>query len=746
MGDQAEARSLMEQAYNIHKQILNPTHPLVGRSLSNLARSLEVSGDYVAARQRYEQALPILERALGPDHPEMGTTLHNLAVVLAATGDYPGALLRYEHALRIREQKLGPHHPEVAITLRNLALLVWGGGDIRRAATLLERSLRIMDQYAQHTLSSMGERQKLAFIHATNFYLGHYLSLPSELVSPSTAYTALMKRKNLAFQALSDERAALLRSGDPSVSRLVEQRMRLAQLLAGLVHRVGKAADLRQRIAEVERELEQVEGELGRASGPFRTAQAESQAQARDVCQVLSSDVVLLDYFRYARNVPGQGRSRSRLEDSYTVFVIRGGRCPVTSRIELGPAEPIDRAVRAFREILTGTKKRGRDLTVTGKPRTGEAESRSEEADVAAKAQVLASLVLTPPVRAALAGASSVLVAPDGPLTLIPFALLSGDDGRTFLIETHVVTMVPSGHDLLRLSRSADEAGQATAEGIVLAGNPDYGATVTSIGERGDDGRRDTSRAGCGLEAAAEFTPLPGTAVEVQTIAALASGAPLGKSVRQAEGRTATERWLAQQIGGMRYVHLATHGYFAGKECARPFSRSSDRDIRVEMSDFHPESQATVGANPLLLSGIALAGANRRGQARSGAEDGILTALEVTGLDLRGAEMVVLSACDTGLGTHHTGQELIGLRWAFRMAGARSLVTSLWKVPDEPTATLMKSFYSMLWETPQAGRPLGKASALRKAQLNMMRENRARFNGDSRPADWAAWVLSGDWQ
>jgi CHAT domain-containing protein len=143
------------------------------------------------------------------------------------------------------------------------------------------------------------------------------------------------------------------------------------------------------------------------------------------------------------------------------------------------------------------------------------------------------------------------------------------------------------------------------------------------------------------------------------------------------------------------------------------------------------EPPAFLGHNPLLLAGIALAGANDREKG-----DGILTALEITALDLRKTDLVVLSACDTGLGTLARGQELLGLRWAFAYAGAKNLVTSLWTVPDAETATLMGHFYTALWEK---GLPV--AEALRAAQLTMLKE--ARSKGDPAPHAWGAFVASG---
>lgn len=720
-GDYAGAKPLYERALKIHEQALGPSHPDVATSLDNLTGLLRDTGDYAGTKPLYERALRISEQALGPTHPAVATSLDHLAGLLGDTGDYAGAKPLHERALRIREQALGPTHPDVAASLNNLAVLLGDTGDTQSAAGLLTRAVQITERNSQQGMIGMAERQKLAFLRTTAFYVAHYLSLPPEQVPPATAYATVLARKNLVFRVLAEERAALTRAGEPAVHDLVARRASLIAQLTQLVHGSGgNPTARREKAVAVERELEQVEAELSRQSAAFRAEQAEARAGASEVCAALPAETVLLDYFRYSRYTPRQGSQPGQRMDSYTAFVLRGGRCKEVMRVELGPAEPINQAAASFRQALTGG---------------------AEEGQLRSTAYALGDLLLPPDLRKPLADAKAVIVAPDGPLALVPFALLPGEAGHPFLIETHQVATIPSGRDLLRLVRK--EKRESPAAGVVLVGNPDYGATVVVAQATGERSR--AIRAGCGLEAAEAFSPLPGTGQEVAAIAMTAARTLPQAAVRRAEQQQATEAWLAEQMTGQRYAHLATHGYFAGEKCAPPAGPSS-RGVKVQPVGFQDEPSGPVGTNPLLLSGIALAGANHRAQATSGADDGILTALEVTGLDLRGTDLVVLSACETGLGTVQTGQELLGLRWAFGMAGARSLLTSLWKVPDEPTVTLMTKFYGYLWQDSQQGGQLSKAAALRQTQLDLMKENRARYNGDSRPNDWGAWVLSGDWR
>lgn len=215
------------------------------------------------------------------------------------------------------------------------------------------------------------------------------------------------------------------------------------------------------------------------------------------------------------------------------------------------------------------------------------------------------------------------------------------------------------------------------------------------------------------------------------TTAAASGGEP--GTARVLQGPAASEREVKESAGRHRVLHVATHGFFLNPECAP--AAAGTRGVGG-LARYN----ARAPANPLLLSGLALAGANRRAQAKPDEDDGILTAEEVATLDLSGVEWAVLSACDTGVGEIKAGEGVFGLRRAFQVAGARTVIMSLWSVEDQATRAWMRALYE--------GRFLKKlstADAVHHASLSVLRDRRAR-GLSTHPFFWAAFVAAGDWR
>jgi CHAT domain-containing protein len=305
----------------------------------------------------------------------------------------------------------------------------------------------------------------------------------------------------------------------------------------------------------------------------------------------------------------------------------------------------------------------------------------STSADVKVKAQTVYRAVMAPLV-ASLGSATRLIVSPDGALNLIPFDALVDERGA-FLIERYATSYVTSGRDLLRM-----QIPHPPANPPVILANPFFGEPAGHL-----------------VAASAYFAPLAATGLEAQAIKDLFPEATL------LVGGDATKARL-QQVKAPTILHIASHGFF----------RDDPSHVRASIAP---------ADNPLLRSGLVLAGANAT---PDGSNDGILTALEASGLDLWGTRLVTLSACDTGVGDVRNGEGVYGLRRAFVLAGAETIVMNLWPVSDYVARDMIVAYYAGLHNG------LGRADALRSAKLlTMKRRNREH------PYFWASLISSGEW-
>ena len=326
-----------------------------------------------------------------------------------------------------------------------------------------------------------------------------------------------------------------------------------------------------------------------------------------------------------------------------------------------------------------------------------------------------------------------VYLSPDGELNRVPFEALVDTRGR-YLIERYRFAYLTSGAELL-------EPKPEPARGTVIFAAPDFDLGVrrrraeadtllAAVAAHGSSSLRPESAAYRGTRSGEVpgwqgWVALPGTRQEAAHVERELAGSTYGP-VQVYQGREALEE-VFEGMRAPRLLHVATHGYFF-----------PDQELRGSTDGIGPEQQlARIRGteNPLLRSGLVLAGANAVGAETDslGVDDGWLTAEEIGLLSLQGTELVVLSACETGLGEVRLGEGVSGLPRAFRYAGARTLVMSLFLVEDQATQELMGRFYRRL----KAGH--GKLEALRGAQLEMMRRK-----GGAHPFYWASFVLVGD--
>jgi len=717
-GDYAKAMPLAQRALAIYEQALGPEHPDVATSLNNLAGFYQALGDYARAMPLYQRNLAIWEKAFGPEHPTVATSLNNLALLYDSLGDYAKAEPLYQRALAIREKALGPDHPDVATSLNNLAGLLVATGRVQPARALFMRSQMIDANVIDQVMGFTSEEQKLTFLFTREGNLHTFLSLVYQALradpaARAEALTAWLQRKGVALEAQKRFQEALAYSEDPEVAKVFQElaavRADLSRLVFGGPGKAGAEA-YRQRLADLEASKAQLEARLSTLSQAFATRQKVARADARAVALALPKDTALLEFARInVFDFTAKGTETRWKPPRYLAFILHAGTWDQVGLVDLGEAEKIEKAIGAFRQTLTaGTDPR--DLKVVQAART------------------LHDLVFAP-LTQELGTVREVFLSPDGALSLIPFEILQGPDGK-FLIEDYTFNYLAAGRDLLGFGEA-----RGKSEKPLLLGDPDFDMTPTGKGGAPSAPDSEPRRTAASTRSrdmrSIGFSRLPGTRQEVLTIGGLLG---MDKAAVYTSREAVEERLTWKEPP--RILHLATHGFFL-----------TDQELGELTAGPAPLGEMGMPArrkgppieNPLLRSGLALAGANTA--LRSGDEtnsQGIVTAEKILGLRLRGTELVVLSACDTGVGEVKSGEGVFGLRRAFTQAGTKGLVMSLWSVPDRETKELMIEFYKNLL----SGK-MNRNQALRQAVLTQMQVVRARYS-QAHPFFWGAFVFLGE--
>jgi len=681
-----EARPLYERALAIREKVLGPENPDTATVLNNLAVLLKKQGLYGEARPLYERALAIREKVLGPEHPATATALNNLAVFFKIQGRYEEARPLYERALAIREKVFGPEHPDTAPALKNLAALFVAQGLPDEARPLYERMLTGQSNHLDRELPTMSEAERFRLLAVSRGPDG-LLDCLASLEAPdlSEALPAYLSWKGKATR-IQEATLRLQQRDMPELRRRKGEIREMNRRLSSLVFlpREKQGSDHGEKIKKLREKRVALERWLNRDLGLDGVLATPSVAEIQ---AKIPADGVLVDFYA---------------GEKVFAWVLRHEGEP--ELFALGKAEPFRKAQEAF---LRRSGVRG-----------GAAMSSGPE-----PADRIFQLLWKPLVNA-VGGARTVLVSPDGFLGELSFGILPDGKGG-FLIEEHRFVYLSDPTQAVKTD------GQAPArEGSVLAvGDVNYY-------------KRGVSRPGAGQFLAMRsrvgdtWPPLSATREEVQALRGLHDQVlEWGSPFVELSGKEATEEAVRAAIAGQRYLHLATHGYFEPDDLP---SLMGDAEKKRKKAGAGEEIKA-VGLLPGLLSGLVLAGVNA--DPDPSRDDGYLSAEEIQHLDLSACDLAVLSACETALGSRRAGEGLQSLRRGFAVAGARTVISSLWKVDDRAAATLMRHFYENYWQ-----KGMEKLEALHAAQLRMLRQNRADYQGDARPATWGAFVLSGDWR
>jgi CHAT domain-containing protein/TolA-binding protein len=678
LGKKSEAREFTKQAAALAEQKLGPSNPLLGRILAVQAFVLLYLEDYADADAMASKADELIRRS-GTEHVIRALPLifKGETSIRKSKLSEGGAII--EEAVRIIEQQLGPKNPWTAQGFERLGWIKYMQGDTVGARSLFLKSADATNDHIQNTLPllSLAEQQNFLELKVPEQISALLTSCRGGDVLQS-AYGLMFRWKGSLVESLRRQAfiARLDRSGPQGEQ--IKQLINVKTELAGWYYKFSlvPSADWRKKNDELTDRKEQLERALERTlkTGDLVDPLADG---FNNFQHVLRQDEVFVDLYLYDYEYKDES-----IEERYAGVLIGPHGNP--SVIDLGPSRKIDLALNAWRQKLL-----------------------DPHSNPDSEWQSLATILWKPLADGLASETRKIWLSPDGELARIPWQLLPATYAKS---KAMLLTQADSPREFARIRERGPVNVVPQGREILLVGNIDFDAGL-SQSERRSEGRT--------------FGRLEGTQAEVESIRAIAQ--KLQTTAPFLTGSNASKTKVIEGLQHATYAHLATHGYFA--RAIEPLAKSG---ARTRWGALFGDEIPPKTRNPLVESGIALAGANAVDPSTL-ESDGLLSAEEIIGLDLTHCELLTLSACQTGRGEEVTGQGVMGLRSAVMAAGSRSMLMSLWKVPDDATVKFMEVFYTNLWM-----KKMSKAEALLSAQKTLS-EGQYRH-----PYYWAGWVLVGD--
>jgi CHAT domain-containing protein/tetratricopeptide (TPR) repeat protein len=753
LGNNRAALEALNRGLSIGEKSLGRNHPQLLAALTNLAVVLDRLGDHAAARRTLRRGIAIREKANGANDADLIIPLTQLANLLADDERWTEARVAYRRARTLGEQTRGADHPYVATVDIDEGLRLAAHGDLTEAGALITRArdarLKALGREHPDAAAALDAHARLAaFQHSTKDAISealeaehvarsHFQSVAAVLPESQALlfaeartrsqdlaiFTAVRQPGGVDAHTIAQLWDAVIRSRALVLQELSWRRRFFTTKEPGRRGALDAAANARAQLAQLvlrgpsadhpasyPRELAQAREENDR--GEERLA-AESARYERDrTSRDIGFDIVrgsvpagaaLVSFVRYETGFFTPSARAHRF--AYAAFVLAPGTSnPVLT--PLGEADGIDALVEGWRRRIRGE---------VNAPPMGAARREITYREAAAALRRR----LWDPVARHVGNASRILIVPDSTLHLLDFATLPATKGGYLAEAGSTLHYATAERDLV-----ADRT--PSGSGLLAVGAPAYDSAPVRPAPNVASARRQSD---CVLDGTRSFAPLPESGREIEAIARL--WGETERKVQLLSGRTASESAVRLDAPGRRVIHLATHGFVMGDGCAPGRGTLAARSSTAR----------TLASNPLLGAGLVLAGASSRAQdARDAADDGILTAEEIGGLDLHGVEWAVLSACDSGTGGTRAGEGIFGLRRAFQMAGVRSVIVSLWPVDDRMAREWMERLYAARLQ-----RHRSTDEAVAEANRTLLAERR-RHQQSTHPVYWSGFVAAGDWR
>lgn len=680
MGDAEGAIQALEEALAIAYR-LDPTDNHFGVIENNLGTNYLKVQKFDQAREHFQRAVEMLGRLYGPESPRLMQVNRNLGRLYTRTGQFPLAWKAYEFSLQNKVEQIDGRATGHALFAQSLA----AGGDAGRAVQEGIFSARMSRELFVLQARTLPERQALAYDatrpHGLDTAISVALKHPE--LSIADIYQEAVRSRALVADEMARRQKNLNANNDPETARLLKDLDQARNDLLTVEHSSASPAGDADHLRAANAKMESIERSLAEHSAVLRADERIEQVTTDDVRHNLPAHSVLVSYFQYRRCAVDAVDPAAAEVPSYVAFVVH----PDSDQIHifsLADAAPLDDLVLKARAAADAEAHSG-----------GLGSRRNERAYRDAALAVRQRI--WDPLKKEIDGAGLVLVVADGNLNLIPFAGLPDGDG--YLVEHGpVIHTLSSERDLVPTVQGQRKAG------LLAIGSPSFDLAENKLPEPPLRGASPP----CEEFTKIQFQPLPGTAIELSDIGSAWRRWNAAEPLQLVTGDEATLAAFLEGSSRSRVLHVATHAFLLDKGCG--------------------------DGNPLLHSGLVFAGGSR------GAAQSMLTAQQIASLDLSGVDWAVLSACNTGNGELRDGEGVLGLQRAFRVAGARSVIMTLWPVDDDAARQFMHELYAQ-----RLGAHATTADAVWNSSRKLLLQRRAAGKS-THPWYWAGFVGSGGWE
>lgn len=698
-----EAVTLLNEAVKVSKENAGDNSTAYATYIDNLSTSYNRLGNFEKAEPLYIEAMKIRKEKLGVSHPDYASSLNNLSAMYGNAGNYAKAENLIIESLRILKEEYGNKHPMYTQSLMNLAVLYFETEKYAKAFEVFKEINNNYLNYLNNNFIFLSESEKVKFLKTVYFNFEVFYSFALDYYEQNPEIVAYMinlrlSTKGIVLSSSTRIKSIISKTGNTELENLLSKLSDLKnEILKASNYSFQEQQEHGINVTQLENEANETEKELSLKSESFRQIYQDKNISLTDIQNTLAQNEAAIEFvdFRYWKT--------NWTDTTYYIAL-------VTTKGQKNPE-----LVKLCR-----SDELAKILSVDANSNNSYARNQQTSYEL--------YKLIWEPIEKYLKGIEKVYISPSGLLNKVSFASLS-TGGNPLLIDKYKIRYAGNLRDIIRIKTDENKT-RTAGNAAVLFGGLKYDVDENTMKLNATKYKENkinehepektfTKSVNSGN---GKWNYLKGTQAEVDKLKIIFSGCNI--NVIEYSGENGIEEAFKSLSGknAPNILHVATHGFFNPEPDKEFINRESEKKENIyKISD-----------NPLIRSGLILAGANNvwsSGIEIDGAENGILTAYEVSNMDLSNTELVVLSACETGLGDIKGGEGVYGLQRAFKTAGARSIIMSLWKVPDKATVELMESFYTN-WIV----RKISKEDAFNYAQNEMRKKY-------SDPYMWAAFIL-----